>query len=68
MAGADYQRGGEKMKPKMKDRRKVRSVRFQIAISPELDEKIEERAEAIGVPKSTFANMVLTDFMKKSRQ
>lgn len=56
------------MKPKMKDRRKVRSVRFQISISPELEEKIEEQASAIGVPKSTFANMVLTDFMKKARQ
>lgn len=56
------------MKPKKKDRRKVRSVRFQIAISPELNEQIEEYASEVGISKSSLGNMVLTDFMKKARQ
>jgi hypothetical protein len=58
--------GEEKMKTAKSNRDEVRENNLSIPMNKEEKQKIREAAENMGVPMSTFARMVIKDFLKNA--
>lgn len=53
------------MKTEKSNRDEVRENNLSIPMNKEEKERVREAAENMGVPMSTFARMVIKDFLKK---